>query len=109
MTRLLYERVTDAPTFVPQGYETEFSEPIMPNEDNEMVWREFYGTGIPIEEHPLKSHINFYGCGVCKSSNVKVIYGKWCVSTASGDAYWDYEIACKSCGKFTARSFNEND
>lgn len=106
---MLYERVTDTPSFVPQGYETEFFEPITPNKDNEMVWREFYGTGIQIEEHPLNDHINFYGCGECESPNVKVIYGKWCVSTASGDAYWDYEIVCKSCGKFTARSFNEND
>ena len=106
---MLYERVTDTPSFVSEEYKTEFSEPIIPNDDNEMVSREYYGTGVQINEHPLKNHINFYGCGECESTNVKVIYGQWCVSTASGDAYWDYEIVCDDCGKFTARSYNEND
>lgn len=106
---MLYERVTDTPSFVSIEYETEFSEPIIPNEMNEMAWQEFYGTGVPFDGHPLEKHINFNGCGACESSNVNVIYATWSVSTASGDAYWDYEIVCGDCGKFTARSFNEND
>ena len=109
MLKMLFERVTDEPSFVSKDFETDYSEPIIENERNEMVWMEFYGTGIPIENHPLKNHINFSSCGACKSSNVKVIYGMWCVSTASGDAYWDSEIVCEDCGKFTSRSFNEND
>ena len=106
---MLYERITDSPSFVPKGYETEYSEPLIANEENEGIWQEFYGTGVPIDGHPLKKHINFYSCGECESSEVMVIYATWSVSTASGDAYWDYEIACRDCGKFTARSFNEND
>ena len=106
---MLYERVTDSPSFVSNEFESEYAEPLIANERNEGVWQEFWGTGVPFEEHPLKSHINFYGCGECKSSNVDVIYGHWSVSTASGDDYWDYEIVCKDCGKFTDRSFNEND
>ena len=92
-----------------KDYKTQFDKELVPNEDNEGIWMEFFGTGIPINEHPLENRCNMHGCGECKSDNVKVIYGKWCVSTHSGDAYWDYEIACGECGKFTARSFSEND
>ena len=106
---MLYERVTDTPSLVSDDYESEHPEPIMENSRNDWTWREYYGTGVSMENHPLKDHINFYGCGECESENVKVIYGSWSVSTASGDAYWDYEIICGDCGKFTARSFNEND
>jgi hypothetical protein len=106
---MLYERVTDSPSFVSKEYETEYKSPLIPNERNEGIWQEFYGTGIPIDGHPLERHINFGDCGACESSNVKVIYATWSVSTASGDSYWDAEIVCDDCGKFTARSFNEND
>ena len=106
---MLYERVTETPSFVPKGYETEYTEPLIADEKNEGISQEFYGTGAPIDGHPLERHINFSDCGECKSSNVKVIYASWNVSTASGDAYWDSEIVCEDCGKFTARSFNEND
>ncbi|MFW9794295.1 MAG: hypothetical protein ACFFEE_08335 [Candidatus Thorarchaeota archaeon] len=106
---MLYERVTDSPSLVPDEYETEYDEPIIANDDNEGIWREYYGTGVKIEDHPLKDYINMSGCGECENTDVNVIYGKWCVSTASGDVYWDYEIVCSNCGKFTARSFNEND
>jgi len=106
---MLYERVTDTPSFVSKDYETEFAEPLIANDENEGIWQEFWGTGVPIDGHPLERHINFSDCGACKSHNVKVIYATWSVSTASGDAYWDSEIVCEDCGKFTARSFNEND
>ncbi|MFW9768713.1 MAG: hypothetical protein ACFFF9_03305 [Candidatus Thorarchaeota archaeon] len=106
---MLYERVTDSPSFVPEDYASAYGQHIIENTKNDWTWREYYGTGVLIENHPLKDHINFRGCGECKSDNVKVIYGMWCVSTASGDAYWDSEIVCEDCGKFTARSFNEND
>ena len=76
---------------------------------SESNWMEYYGSGVDIEDHPLKDRCNMHGCAECKSDNVKVIYGKWCVSTHSGDSYFDYEVVCEDCGKFTARSFNEND
>ncbi|MFW9787216.1 MAG: hypothetical protein ACFFE2_09720 [Candidatus Thorarchaeota archaeon] len=102
---MLYERTNDSPILG----SLEYSEPIIERDNNDYTSREYHGSGVPIEEHPLKEYINMKGCGVCESSNVKVIYGQWSVSTASGDVYWDYEIACMDCGKFTARSFNEND
>jgi hypothetical protein len=106
---MLYERITDIPSFVCEDYASQHPEPIIEDSQNDWTEREYYGSGISVENHPLKSHINFNGCGECESENVKVIYSRWCVSTASGDAYWDYEIICENCGKFTARSFNEND
>lgn len=106
---MLYERITDSPSLISKEFETEYSDPLIENNKNDGTWREYYGTGVTINAHPLRDYINMKGCGECKSTNVKVIYGKWCVSTASGDVYWDYEIACLDCGRFTARSFNEND
>lgn len=106
---MLYERITDSPSLVSEEYEKEFDEPILENSNNDWQWSEYFGTGVAIEAHPLKDAIKMSGCGECESSDVKVIYGRWCVSTASGDVYWDYEIVCNDCGKFTARSFNEND
>ena len=106
---MLYERVNDSPVLASKDYKTQYDKPIVPSEDNEWVWMEFFGSGVHINEHPLESKCNMYGCGECKSDNVQVIYGKWCVSVHSGDAYWDYEVACSDCGKYTARSFSEND
>ncbi len=105
---MLYERVNDSPVLASKDYLTNLDKPVYPNDSNEGTWMEFFGTGVPMSEHPLEGYCNFYGCGECKSDNVKVIYGKWCVSTSSGDAYWDYEIVCEDCGKFTARSFSDN-
>ena len=106
---MLYETVTDEPRIASKDYATAFSEPLIPEEDNDWIAMVFRGSGISIDEHPLKGRANMYGCGECKSDNVLVIYGQWSVSTHSGDAYWDYEIVCGDCGKFTARSFSDND
>jgi len=105
---MLYERVNDSPVLGPEDFKN-LDQPIIANEDNEWTWMEYYGSGVDISNHPLKDRCNMHGCAECKSENVKVIYGKWCVSTASGDAYFDYEIVCEEWGKFTARSYNEND
>ncbi|MFW9907012.1 MAG: hypothetical protein ACFFEF_00435 [Candidatus Thorarchaeota archaeon] len=106
---MLYERISDAPILTSKDYSKIYQQPLIASEKNEWVWKEFYGTGISIDEHPLSKTCNIHGCGSCRSANVSVIYAKWCVSTASGDAYWDYEVVCNDCGKFTARSFSEND
>ncbi len=105
---MFYERVSDSPNIASKNY-IELSDAITPNEDNEWTWMEYTGRGIEIAEHPLRERLNMHGCANCSSDNVLVIYAKWCVSTASGDAYWDYEIVCTDCTKFTARSFSEND
>ncbi|MBN2227951.1 MAG: hypothetical protein JW779_00035 [Candidatus Thorarchaeota archaeon] len=87
----------------------QLEQPLIPNESNEWTWMEYIGSGVEIAGHPLKDRCNMRGCAACESENVRVIYGKWCVSAHSGDAYYDYEIVCLDCGKFTARSYNEND
>ena len=106
---MLYEEITDIPRFAPKNWMDEYAEPIAPHEDNEWTSMEYAGTGVSLDKHPLNDRIWMKGCGNCEGENVKVIYAHWCVSTASGDAYWDYEIICEDCGKYTSRSFNEND
>ena len=105
---MLYETITDTPRIASKDYST-FEKPIMPDEDNDWIAMVYRGSGVSINEHPLKDRMNMHGCGECRSDNVLVIYAQWSVSTHSGDSYWDYEIVCGDCGKFTARSFNEND
>lgn len=105
---MLYETVTDTPRIASKTY-MESAAPIVPDEGNEWTWMQYEGTGVTIDEHPLKERCHMRGCGECSSENVLVIFGRWCVSTASGDEYWDYEIKCIDCGKFTARLFSDND
>ncbi len=105
---MLYERVNDSPALGSKTY-LEFEESLMENPRNDYDWCEYYGSGVPIDGHPLKRQCRMRGCAECESDNVKVIYAKWCVSVHSGDSYYDYEVVCADCGKFTARSYNEND
>ncbi|MGY5854803.1 MAG: hypothetical protein RTU92_14640 [Candidatus Thorarchaeota archaeon] len=106
---MLYEKVTDVPRIASKDYLTEYDVPISPADDNDWIAMVYTGTGVSIDEHPLNGKIWMKGCGNCESENVKVIYAQWSVSPHSGDAYWDYEMICSDCGKFTSRSFNEND
>jgi hypothetical protein len=104
---MLYETVTDTPRIASPDY-MKMEKPIEPDEGNEWTWMQYTGSGVSISDHPLNNRCHMRGCGDCESGNVIVIFGRWCVSTASGDEYWDYEIRCNDCGKFTARSFSEN-
>jgi hypothetical protein len=69
---MLYERVNDSPVLCSKEY-SEFEQAIIPNEKNDWTWSEYYGSGIVIENHPLKKHCNMRGCAECKSEKVKVI------------------------------------
>ena len=106
---MLYTNVRDEPYFVPKNYKREFKEPCKPDEDNDYDQEYYRGSGISPEEHPENGRINFSTCGNCGSTNVLVLYTQWSVSVHSGDCYWDYEIVCNDCGKFTTQSYSEND
>ena len=106
---MLYETVEDTPRIASKDFATIYNEPLIADENNDWLGMVFRGSGISVDDHPLKERMNMRGCGACSSDNVKVIYAQWSVSPHSGDSYWDYEIICADCGKFTARSFNEND
>ncbi len=106
---MLYEQITDTPRIAAEDWKLRYKEPISPSEDNDWITMIFTGSGVSIEAHPLNGKIWMKGCGNCEGESVKVIYAHWCVSPHSGDAYWDYEIICDDCGRFTSRSFSEND
>ncbi|NHJ39820.1 MAG: hypothetical protein FK731_07280 [Asgard group archaeon] len=106
---MIYKRVNDKPRFVPENYKTIYNKKCIPEDIEYDVEMQHHGTGIEPENHPLKNHIYFHPCGNCNSENIKVIYAHWCVSTHSGDAYWDYEAYCEDCQKFTVCSYSEND
>jgi hypothetical protein len=105
---VLYEQVRETPRLAPNDWKIRFDEGLVPDEKNDWDGQVFRGTGVAIEEHPLKANCNMHGCGNCESRQVKVIYAQWSVSVASGDAYWDYEVICEECGMYTSRSFSEN-
>nr|MDO8113663.1 hypothetical protein [Candidatus Sigynarchaeota archaeon] len=102
---------SDTPIFVPKDFKTLFTKPCAFDERMSNEWHQewFTGTGISPAEHPLARQIAFSACGNCGSNDVLVIAAQWCVSYHSGDAYWDYEIECRLCGKYTKASFCEND
>lgn len=100
------ESVTDEPRFIENDYESRYSDPCQMLKDG--LEKLCKGSGISPASHPLKEFIRFRNCGNCKSKTVKVLYARWVVHPMSGDAYWDYEIYCEKCKKYTQRSFTEN-
>ena len=102
---------TDTPKMVDANYKELYSDPCLADNENSGFKMIYYGTGIRRDSHPLKKRINMRGCGnpKCGSEHVKVIYAQWSVHPMSGDKYWDYEIFCEDCKKFTLRSYAEND
>jgi len=79
---------------------------ITPTESGET----YEGTGVTIEEHPLKSSIRFQKtCPKCGSKNILITYAKFQVHMHSGDVYWDYKGKCNDCDNIFSSSFAEND
>ncbi|NHJ88020.1 MAG: hypothetical protein FK734_21325 [Asgard group archaeon] len=105
----MYRRKTENPQFASADYKTKYDKPCIPEELELDIEMEHHGTGIHPSKHPLKGHINFGKCENCGSENVLVIYAHWCVSTHSGDSYWDYELVCEDCHYYSQGSFAEND
>ncbi len=103
----MYVRSSDEPKFVPKDYKKIYTNPCSKFKEFGQKW--YKGTGVSPKGHPLKGHIRFSGCGNCESENVEVIAAQWSVSYASCDQYWDYEIFCEDCGKYTQRSYADND
>lgn len=99
--------IRNTPGLVPEDYKDRYTTAceLIPSS---FEW--YIGTGIVAAEHPLDGWIIFDAtCAACKSEDVLVIAAQWNVSMNNGDRYWDYELACQSCGKFTQNSFAEND
>jgi hypothetical protein len=102
--------IRDTPSLAAKDYKTRYSRPCQPRDSQQEFGFEWYvGTGIEPAAHPLEGHIRFAGCAACDSERVLVIMAQWNVSFSSGDAYWDYELECQACGKFTQRSYAGND
>lgn len=101
--------VTNTPSFAPADYTTKFATPctLFKNHHGQ-DW--FFGTGIQPNAHPLKRPIDFSDCvcAACQSRDVLVIAAQAVVHPYTGDLYWDYEVVCQKCGKFTQRSYAEN-
>lgn len=72
--------------------------------------REYIGSGIPPAEHPLADMLDMRStvCGSCQGQEILVIYAKRSIHPANGDEYFDYEVICSSCGKFTLISCADN-
>ncbi|MBD3404628.1 MAG: hypothetical protein GF411_00655 [Candidatus Lokiarchaeota archaeon] len=106
---MIFVSVHDTPQLASGDYATIFTQPVVPNEDNSGIKKIFQGTGIRIEKHPCKNRIEMCGCESCDSDNVLVIFTQWSVHPFSGDCYWDYELICNDCGKYTLRSYAGNE
>ena len=93
-----------------------FSKATSPCEENVFEKQTWYiGSGISPESHPgrniirpLENAMLTSKCLYCESQNILVIALQGCVNMNSGDAYFDYELICKDCNKFSAVSYAEN-
>lgn len=94
---------TTIPRLVPADYKTVFTAPCARFEGGQ-TW--YKGTGVAPAVHPL--HLPVEGCEACQSTEVLVIAAQYSSSPMNGDEYWDYEIECQACGKFTQRSYADN-
>jgi len=97
--------IRDLPMLVPEDYKTRFASPCEQQSSRDFPW--YKGTGIEPAKHPLHWDIPFQyaSCKACDSKQVLVIAAQWNVSYSNGDKYWDYEVECQECGKFTKRSY----
>ncbi len=105
---MIYEVVSVSPRLAPDNWKTAFDKELVPDEKNDWDGMIYRGTGLPIDNHPMKERLHMHGCGNCNSNDVEIIYAQWSVSVASGNEYWDYEMFCNDCKKYTSRSFSEN-
>ncbi|TFG32491.1 hypothetical protein EU527_10065 [Candidatus Thorarchaeota archaeon] len=102
------EVISESPRLAQKDWLTSFNELLVPDENNDYISMIYRGKGVKIDEHPLKDRLYMYGCGNCRSINVRIIYAQWSVSVVSANEYWDYEVFCDDCKKYTSRSFSEN-
>lgn len=100
--------IRDKPELVPGNYREIFTEACA-RVGPDGLEQKFQGRGIDPAHHPLRDRIRMHGCGHCQSARVLVIYARWVVHPFSGDTYWDYEVFCEACGKYTQRAFAGND
>lgn len=104
----MYVQILDSPRLVPANFREIYESPCELIGEFDWLQQIYRGTGITPEGHPAKN-IPFSDCENCQSKNVLVLYTQWSVSPHSGDKYWDFEIVCNDCGKFTSKSYSEND
>jgi len=105
---MVYQVISDSPRLASDDWSSMSSEPLVADDSNDYTSMIYRGNGVKIDAHPLKDRLHMNGCGNCRGENVLIIYAQWSVSTASGNEYWDYEMFCRDCGKYTSRSFSEN-
>ena len=97
--------INEQPMLVPEDYKTRYESSCEAQSSDNFPW--YKGTGVSPEKHPLHFDIPFVyaSCGACNSKDVLVIAAQWNVSFSNGDKYWDYEVECQQCRKFTKRSY----
>ena len=100
--------ISETPRMVDEDYKEKYPEDCIADEDNSGLKKIYFGSGIAPSKHPLKKHVRFGKCENCNDPDVKVIYAQWSVHPMSGDAYWDYELFCEKCKKYSSRSYAEN-
>ncbi|MBL8022606.1 MAG: hypothetical protein JNM27_23205 [Leptospirales bacterium] len=89
------------------------SEPCQSVDWNGQTW--YYGTGIRPADHPMRDEMRVLeyamdhaDCLFCEGKDVLVVALQGVVSPQSGDAYYDYEVKCNTCGKYSAVSYSED-
>ncbi|MHA1760307.1 MAG: hypothetical protein ACTSXA_06765 [Candidatus Heimdallarchaeota archaeon] len=104
----MYLQVRDSPRLAPANYREIYDKPCELVGEFNWLKQVYRGTGVAPKDHPAEN-VPIGNCENCKSENVLAIYTQWSVSPHSGDKYWDYEIFCEDCGKYTSKSYAEND
>jgi len=101
------ETVSDQPRFGCEGDPRCASEPcVLDRSSGGGGWHR--GTGVRWDDHPLGRLIPHSACGACGGRDVLVVAAQRCVHPHSGDEYWDSEVRCCTCGRYTQRSFADN-
>jgi len=104
---MIDEWINNEPQLIDKDYKKRYDEPCKEIRESGKTW--YKGTGINWEKHPLKRFIPKFGCANCNNKDVKIIAAQFSVHPMSGDRYWDCEVFCAKCGKYTQRAYAEND
>jgi hypothetical protein len=99
-----HEFITKKPFFVDEKYKKMFKgEPCKHLIEYGEEW--YKGTGVEWNEHPLKSYLPKWAsvCAQCKEDS-KIIAARLVIDPHSGTSYWENEVYCEKCKKFTQRT-----
>ncbi|MHA1379194.1 MAG: hypothetical protein ACTSRG_12500 [Candidatus Helarchaeota archaeon] len=101
--------VTKKPQFIEKKYKKKYKEPYKEVVEFGQEWLK--GRGVLWIDHPLKNKIPKWAtiCGNCKNDETKIIAAHWEIDIHTGNPFWDCEVYCDKCKRYTQYSLARDE